>query len=128
MIAGDAKGKALLRDIPKCSSLSSRKPRPTAIRDPVNAVSAITARPALTGSRVPALAPLGRMTASGLIDDRIPQCPDLRHRHLDDIAGLEPPRRIEARPCPDRRAGDDDVAGFECGEDRDVGDEVGEGE
>src|ERR1043165_7484306 len=50
-------------------------------------------------------------TALPLVGNAVPQQTDSRHRDLHHIAGLEPARRIEARPGADRRAGDQDVAG-----------------
>ena len=66
--------------------------------------------------------------ASGLVDHAVAQSPDAVGLDLDDIAGFEPARRIEAGAGAGRRARDDHVAGHQRGEGRDVVDQIAEGE
>ncbi len=47
---------------------------------------------------------------------------------LDHIAGFQPDRRIKARACPGGGAADDDIAGHQRGEGRDIGDDLAEAE
>ena len=62
----------------------------------------------------------------GFVDDAVAQDADAFGLDLDDIAGLQIARRIEPRPRAGRRSRDDDVAGNQRREGRDVVDEVAE--
>src|SRR5450759_4617894 len=64
----------------------------------------------------------------GLVDHAIAQHADIVGFDLDDIAGLEIARRIEPRTGAGRRSRDDDVAGHQRGEGRDIVDQIAEAE
>src|SRR5580693_3637464 len=64
----------------------------------------------------------------GLVDHAIAQHADVVSLDLDDVAGLEVTRRIEPRAGASRRSRDDDVAGHQRREGRNIIDEVAETE
>src|SRR5690606_31436129 len=70
------------------------------------------------GTRITAL------LAALLIDDGVAQHADARDVDLDDVAALEPERRLAARADAARRARHEHVAGVELRPDRAVRDEV----
>src|SRR6202035_4509737 len=73
--------------------------------------------------------PIAReQVVDGLVDYAIAQHADIFGLDLDDVAGFEVTRRIEARAGAGRRSRDDDIACYQRGEGRDVVDEIAEAE
>src|SRR5665647_1361169 len=62
------------------------------------------------------------------VDHAVAQGPDIVGLDLDDVAGLQIARRVEPRAGAGRRPRDDDVAGYQRGEGRDVADQISEAE
>src|SRR5689334_8093737 len=61
-----------------------------------------------------------------LVDDGVAEHAEALGFNLDDVAGFQPARRIEARAGAGRRARHDDVAGYKGREGRDIVDEITE--
>src|ERR1700704_6231078 len=62
------------------------------------------------------------------VDHAVAQHADIVGLDLDDIAGFQIARRIEPRAGAGRRSRDDDVAGYQRGEGRDVVDQIAKAE
>src|SRR5690349_5584697 len=62
------------------------------------------------------------------VDDGVAEHAKSVRLDLDDVAGLQPARRIEARTGAGRRASDDDVARHKGRKSRDIVDEITEAE